>query len=395
MLLAPNAGYVAGTEILSRMRRTKHTMPNAAKSLSILGALTTILLAAEPLWAEPGIAERELDRTAKLQQDSDIGFRRGSVIVAPIPFSNPVLGAGIALGGGYLFKLGVDEETSFIGLGALGSDNGSRAYGFSTSLAFASGWNFDLTVAEADLRYDLFVESGTVPLLQDGVFASAGFSRDLSESWRAGMTFRYIETGLAVNGGGLLPGDLRPESDLEIASLGLTLDWDIRDSSDYPTQGARLSISASQAAVLGDSRDYSFASANLDSYRPLGPKTVLAARGSVCATSDGAPFFDKCSIGFSDAFRGFSPTLYYDNRLVSGQLELRQRLNNRFGVVVFGGVGWTGTDFGSLNEEGSRIAGGAGLRYRLSKSFPIDFSVDYTANNEGENFLYLYVGQRF
>ncbi|MEX0339184.1 MAG: BamA/TamA family outer membrane protein [Arenibacterium sp.] len=360
-----------------------------------LGALLIGLSSAQPLKADPDITGREFEKTTQIQQKSDIGFRRGSVVVAPIPFSNPVLGSGLALGGAYLFKLGEGEDTSFIGLGALRSDNGSRAYGFSSSLILASGWNFDVTVADADLRYELFVGSNEVALNQTGTFGSAGFSRDLSQTWRAGASLRYIETRVRPGTNALLPPELAPDSNLEIASLGLNLDWDTRDNSDYPTEGARLSISANHAKVLNGSRDYNFATANLDVYHTLGPETVLAARGSICAASDNAPFFDKCSIGFSDAFRGFSPTRFYDNRLVSGQIELRHRLGNRFGMVAFAGAGWTGSEFGKLGDAGTRVAGGAGLRYKLSKSFPIDFSVDYTANNDGENFLYVYVGQRF
>ena len=359
--------------------------------------LSTVIAAlfGQPLWADPDITGREFDRANDIQQKTDIGFRRGSVVVAPIPFSNPVLGSGLALGGAYLFKQDKNEDTSFIGLGALKSDNGSRAYGFSTSLAFASGWDFDLTVADADLRYELFVGANEVSLAQTGTFGSANFSRDLSDTWRAGAGLRYIETNLSPGRGAILPSELRPDSDLEIASLGVTLDWDTRDNSDYPTNGARLSVSASHARVLNVSRDYSFASANLDGYTSLGPETVIAARASLCAASSNAPFFDKCSIGFTDAFRGFSPTRFYDDRLASGQIEIRHRLSNRFGVVAFGGVGWTGSEFSTLDDAGTRVAGGAGLRYKLSKNFPIDFSVDYTANNDGENFLYVYVGQRF
>ena len=40
-------------------------------------------------------------------------------------------------------------------------------------------------------------------------------------------------------------------------------------------------------------------------------------------------------------------------------------------------------------------AGGFGLRYRVSKKFPVDFSVDGSWNDEHEGLLYISVGQRF
>ena len=192
-----------------------------------------------------------------------------------------------------------------------------------------------------------------------------------------------------------LPPELTPDLSLEIMSLGLTAGWDIRDDTDYPTDGARIEITANRAYELGGSRRYGYANVNFDVYRSLGAQTVLAGRASTCAASSEAPFFDQCSLGFSDKFRGFSPTQYYDQRLLSGQVELRHRLSDRIGVVAFGGIGWTAESYSKLDDAGTRTAGGLGVRYRLSKKFPVDFSVDYSTNNESEQFLYIFVGQRF
>lgn len=93
--------------------------------------------------------------------------------------------------------------------------------------------------------------------------------------------------------------------------------------------------------------------------------------------------------------RGFNSTQYLDQRLFSVQAELRQRLGRRFGVVAFGGVGRTGPSFDQLRSGGAHAAGGIGLRYRVSMKFPVDFSVDASRNDQGEDLLYIYVGQRF
>ena len=360
---------------------------------SLFGAAVTLSIQAAQ--ADPDITGAQLNQPATLRDDSDLGFRRGSFIVAPIPFSNPAIGSGLALGGGYLFSLDEDEETSFIGLGGLLSENGSEAYGVSAKLAFGSGWAFDLTFAEANLKYDLFVNQIAFPIEQKGLLGQGGLSRRVTNNWRIGAAFRYLDTTVTPNLGVTLPPELAPDLSLEILSLGLTAGWDIRDDTDYPTDGARLEISANRGYELGGSRRYGYASANFDAYHSLGAQTVLAGRASTCVASSDAPFFDQCSLGFSDQFRGFSPTQYYDQRLVSGQVELRHRLSDRIGVVTFGGVGWTGESYGRIGDAGTRVAGGLGVRYRLSKKFPVDFSVDYSTNNESEQFLYIFVGQRF
>ena len=93
---------------------------------------------------------------------------------------------------------------------------------------------------------------------------------------------------------------------------------------------------------------------------------IILRRDHACAADSNAPFFDKCAIGLSDSMRGFSPTEFIDTRLVSAQVELRQRLGRRIGFVAFGGIG---DSYANLSDNGSHSAIGAGLRYRVSRNF--------------------------
>ncbi len=347
--------------------------------------------------AQSSVVDDPLKSVRSVQEKSDYGLGNGSFLVAPIPFSNPVVGAGLALGGGYLFQLDPEADTSFVGLGALASDNGSSAIGTALNLSFGNGWRFDFALVDAELRYDLFLGQLEVPIEQDGTLLNSGFDYKISKTISVGAAFRYLDSTIGLrNSETAVPPELLPDLGLELMSLGGRIEWDVRDDGDYPTQGALFSIAANRGSTLsGPARSYGYGSANFDVYNALSDTSVLAGRLSTCAASENAPFFDKCSIGFSDAFRGFSPTEFYDTRMASAQIEVRQRLGNRWGVVAFGGIGWTGSSYGSLTEDGDRIAGGFGVRYRVSQQFPIDFSVDVSRNNDSEEFLYIYVGQRF
>lgn len=353
--------------------------------------------APDPAHANSSLVDQPSGSFRTVQEKTDYGMREGSFLAVPIPFSNPVIGAGLALGGGYLFQLTPEAETSFVGLGGVASDNGSSAYGAAVNLSFGNRWSFDFALAEADLRYDLFVGPLKVPIEQDGTLLNSGFDYEVSKTVSIGAAFRYLDTTIDLrNSRTLVPAELLPDLGLELMSLGGRFAWDVRDNSDYPTQGAIFNLTANRGStVSGPDRDYTYASANFDVYGALSETSVLAGRVSTCAASENAPFFDKCSIGFSDAFRGFSPTQFYNTRLASAQIEVRQRLGNRWGLVAFGGIGWTGSSYGSLTENGDRAAGGVGVRYRVSQQFPIDFSVDVSRNNDSEEFLYIYVGQRF
>ena len=91
----------------------------------------------------------------------------------------------------------------------------------------------------------------------------------------------------------------------------------------------------------------------------------------------------------------FSATQFLDYNSASLQLEYRHRFTKRLGAVAFAGVGQVGPQFKDLDIGGNHSAVGVGGRYRVSKKFPVDFSVDVSRNSQRENTLYIYVGQRF
>ncbi|MEE4187531.1 MAG: BamA/TamA family outer membrane protein [Roseobacter sp.] len=347
--------------------------------------------------ANPDVVGNSFSSVRTTQEKTEFGLRNGSFLAVPVPFSNPVIGSGLSLGAGYLFQLAPEADTSFVGLGAMGSNNGSQAYGLAANVSFGSGWSFNLAMAEADVRYDLFFGSLKLPIEQDGELFNGGFTYDVTETSSFGFNLRYLSTTIGLRTeGSLIPEELLPDLSLELATIGLSYAWDRRDDHDYPTDGALLSFAVNRGfSLTGASRSYEYASANFDAYRTVGSEKVIAGRISTCAASSDAPFFDQCSIGFTDGFRGFNATQFYDARLVSAQAEYRQRLGERFGFVVFGGIGWTGESYGNLTDNGDRIAGGLGLRYRVSQKFPVDLSVDLSTNNDEEEFLYIFVGQRF
>ena len=99
------------------------------------------------------------------------------------------------------------------------------------------------------------------------------------------------------------------------------------------------------------------------------------------------------ALGGTDAMRGFNVTRFLDLSMLSAQVELRGRLTERLGAVAFAGTGAVGESLDALDSNG--MAAGLGVRYRVSKKFPVEFAVDVASNDEDEQTLYIYVGQRF
>jgi hypothetical protein len=327
------------------------------------------------------------------------GFSNGSLIIAPIPFSNPTIGSGLALGAGYLFKTDEFSSPSLIGIGAMRSDNGSEAYGLSLGLSLDSNrWKLSSFIGEADLNYDLFTSVGELPIRQQGTIARFGLLYGVTPQLSFGGSVKYLNSkiGLRNTGGVPIPPPFDLALDIEVFTLGFITDWDRRDDTIYPTSGSNLHFEANNGiARFAGSQNYQKFILLYDVFRSIGASSVFAGRIASCAASRNTPFFEQCSLGGTDSFRGFSATEFLDRGLASLQIEYRHRLSQRIGITVFGGIGGVGSSFGQLFDNGAQSAFGVGGRYRVSKKFPVDFSVDYTINDQDTGLLYIYVGQRY
>lgn len=343
--------------------------------------------------------DKQFETIPDIARKSEFGLRHGSVVLAPIPFSSPTIGSGLMLGVGYLFTTDPGSKPSVLGIGGLRSDNGSRGAGILINLAFDNNrWLFESIFARADVRYDLFTPAGKLPIRQDGVLARMSLAYGVTPELSFGAGLRYLDTTItpAVPGLPPIPPPFDQFLDVEIASVGLIAGWDRRDDTIYPTRGSNLHVEAyHNVSLSGLVQDYDKAYLTYTHYFKLGQSGVVAARAATCAASAQTPFFDQCGLGTTDAFRGFSATQFIDQRSASLQVEYRHQFTRHLGAVVFGGVGQVGPRFDDLDLGGTHSAAGIGVRYRVSKQFPLDFSVDVSRNNLGENLLYIYVGQRF
>jgi outer membrane protein assembly factor BamA len=251
---------------------------------------------------------------------------------------------------------------------------------------------------DADLKYDIYIGGQARPIRQQGTLARMSLAYGINPNLSFGTTVRYLKTRVssANQSAPILPSQYALDANLELLTLGLIVNWDLRDDTIYPTSGMLLNFEAIHgASVAGTDLRYSKAFVNFSHFLPLGERSVLASRLSSCTATDETPFFDQCSIGGTDNMRGFSATQFLDARLLSAQIEYRRELTGRIGAVVFAGAGMTGSDFGALRDGGVHSAAGLGLRIRISKKFPVDFSFDGSLNNDNERLLYIYVGQRF
>ena len=355
-----------------------------------------ICLAATPLGAQtkPFSDQTSISRT---QNTEPIGFGNGSFVVAPIPFESPSLGSGLALGGAFLFKNDRLSDASSIGFGAFKTSNDSEGVGAGLNLSWDEGtWRLRFAGAEADLNYDLFVNGAPVPVSQNLSGATVGLSYATAENVVYGGSVAYGEYTLVPRGGGILDGDFLRDRNLEIVRVSGYVEYDTRDDTFYPTSGRYASATLTNGIFLGEARsDYVKAVVSAAGYRQVFSDSVIAARAVACHANQAAPFFDSCSLGTTDNFRGYVSTEFLDDALFSIQAEYRSGKAGRLGFVAFAGAGAVDSDIAKAVGGKYRAAAGLGLRIRLSKSFPLDYAVDLSVNERGEDLLYISVGQRF
>ncbi len=345
--------------------------------------------------------------TRQAAAHSDAGIRNGNLIVAPIPFSNDTIGSGLTLGAGYLFK-NEGSRPSAVGLAYVRTSNGTSILGAAGNVVFENNrWSLGLGAVDGNINYDLPILGGAeVPLSQSVTGGGARLEYGFNDEFQVGFSLGYGQSKITIDSDTInnLPANLQPDLDIDLARLTIDVRYDNRNDTFYPTDGYFTSFDLSYAEVEDDlfdgkiglsDRNYLKGIAKANIYKGLTSTGVLAGSAVLCGTQREAPFFDSCGVGFVDGLRGFSSLGALEEWSLSAQIEFRQRLGKRIGVVAFAGAGAGGDGLDSLSFDNGGAALGAGVRYRLSKKFGLDYSVDYAVNDQGEGFLYLYLGNRF
>ncbi|WP_204114143.1 BamA/TamA family outer membrane protein [Shimia biformata] len=371
---------------------------NVSATVKVAAIAAAVLVAPLPATASGGLFETTAKSASPSGTEEDtVGIKNGSFVAAPIPSRSIELGFGLAGIAAYLFQMDEGSSASYFGLGYFESENNSLAYGAAGSLSFDNdNWKLGAYAGYADINYNMYIANLPVPLNQTGELADVSLKYQVAPEIYVGGEVQYFRSRVSLNSGGLLPPELTPSARMSLLIGSVLAEYDTRDDTIYPTQGIFAEAKLSYGTDLdGLVDDYHRTIVKLQGHWPLGDNGVLVGRFTGCVNSASTPFFSKCAIGGTDSLRGFAPMRYVGNGLASVQGEYRHRFNNWFGAVAFAGAGMTDSDFDGTTGKQVHAAAGIGLRVRLNKNFPLDYSIDAAISDEGDQSLYLYVGQRF
>lgn len=167
------------------------------------------------------------------------------------------------------------------------------------------------------------------------------------------------------------------KSSYMVGGMGVSFQYDSRDFPRYPYEG--FNVYFRPMVYPSKMGDYGFTmwrfTFNANYFRWLWRGAVLGVDVFSEYVTPHAPWTLRQRVGGDTRLRGYYEGRYTDNNLVSAQVELRQKLFWRLGVVIFGGCGAVYPDLD--HWDWSRIVASYGIGLRLEFKKGINVRVDY------------------
>ncbi len=331
--------------------------------------------------------------------------RKADVLIAPVPFSSPSSGPGLAGGVVVFYNPNGGPQQWITGGGVIWTNRGTKGLGAYHSMSLNQDrfrFNALATYLNAIQRYfgvgEADGDRGESLELRNKTFETRLHAQiRVFPHGYGGLQYRLMTTNAEPNED---PDRTQPPPQDELNStlsmLGPSFAYDARDSQTQPRRGVLLSTSwLFGTKVLGNSFAHNKLSLSGSAYEPLGTGTVVAANARVCATSGHVPYYDLCMFGSDNALRGYPSGRYRDRASWAVQVELRQQIIGRWGGVAFAGLGGIAPSAGDIVGKGNMLpAGGIGVRYRPFNDNDVQVRLDFGLGKDASG-IYLGLGEAF
>ena len=333
---------------------------------------------------------------------TNIKLQRGDFVAVPIPLSNPTLGSGLVAGAAYFYPQTEEQKAaqpaSLTGVAGMYTDNDSKAVAIAQQNYWDNNqWRFTGAVGAADLRLSLLStdDAGDIINLDwrvKGSFAFARLSGQVRKGWYAGFLTRIVDVDQSIESGlDMIRGNFLTLPGIRSVGIGAYLEYDTRDMPTNAYRGSYLKVDAlfNDESIGSDDtyQNYSFV---YNSYRQLSDSLVLAGQVQGCLRGGDVPLWDACTI----KLRGFPATDFMGTGTLSGQVEGRWRLSERWGLVGFAGTGYARDVYSDIDNREWIPSYGMGVRFMVLKSKRINMRVDY-ARSSNSDAIHLLVGEAF
>lgn len=331
-------------------------------------------------------------------------------VAMPMPVSNPTIGTGLAGVVMWIHQFDKLSPPSSATVGAFYTNTESKGIFAGEEAYFGENrYRLNLVTGVFDMNLKFFGigndagDNGrSIKVNQSGGAVRPQFLWRIRDSMYLGPTFSYltVETQFADLPNIPLPPDfpLQPE-DLSIkltsSGPGARFEYDTRENRLNPQSGSHLDLIGTWFDdSFGSDLDFTKVQLSYSHYFPMRQNDILAVQGTVCGNGGRPPFYGLCQLGSAKDLRGYVGGQYRDERRVSAQVEYRWSLPKRFGIVIFGGVGQVGSNFGDFTLDNFLPSIGAGARWMASVEHKVNVSIDYARGKDSDAW-YFYIGEAF
>ncbi len=327
-------------------------------------------------------------------------------LVAPLPFRNSQIGWGIAVMAGLIHRFDADTtvKPSTGAIAGLASENGSwGVMGMEMARFDQDTWRARGVAGYMDLQYDFYgigIDAGeagqSVPIDQSFFVASGALLRHVVSGLYVGGQILWLSTTVTPqDSAGSNQPPLPDQAHSELLAGGLQAEFDTRDDDYWPQRGSLAQLKGNFfTTTTGESGSFQRYQAAWSWYHGFrGQHLVLATNLLGCGAPGDAPFYGLCSLGTGRfSVRGYTQGRYRDHYTTAVQVELRAHTTGRLGAVLFGGFAQVAPEISKILNAELLPAGGGGLRYQLTRKYPMHLRLDYAWGRDG-GLLYFSVGE--
>ncbi|MDA3899131.1 MAG: BamA/TamA family outer membrane protein [Spirochaetes bacterium] len=190
-----------------------------------------------------------------------------------------------------------------------------------------------------------------------------------------------------------------------VSAPGISVAYDSRDSSFYPTRGIVTELTMlANSPLVGASESSLRAELDTATYFNLhNGRYVLGFHGKGIFQSGDVTYQLYEGIGGDKIVRGYLKDRYKGRNMYAVQSEIRfpfaffDDINylDRLSGVAFAGAGSVADDTFGLTSSELHYAAGLGLRYSLNQREKINLRIDFTLNRDGNSEFYFQIMEAF
>lgn len=168
-------------------------------------------------------------------------------------------------------------------------------------------------------------------------------------------------------------------------TAGVSFTYDSRDFMLNASRGVFIQIDQTFTPRCFGNGDYNFSSteATFATYGKLWKGAILAGELHGLFNYGHTPWAFMAEVGTNDRMRGYYAGRYNDKNLIEGQIELRQHIKGRSGVVAWVALANAFADFDHIAWRRTLPNAGVGYRWEFKKRINIRIDYGFTRNGGG------------